>query len=81
LQHFINHDMANEKELTKDSIDAIDIIRADSKSDDVSGANVEKAQEEKKKPMATKRALIAWLVLCFSVGTHAACRAAFSHHL
>jgi hypothetical protein len=59
--------MAIEKELTKSGADAIAVVALDSPSDNTSGSNVEKAGPELRRPMATKRALIAWLVLCFSV--------------
>jgi hypothetical protein len=57
----------NEKEPTKADIDTIEVARVDSDSDIASAENGQTAQEEPRRPMATKRALIAWLVLCFSV--------------
>jgi hypothetical protein len=62
--------MANEKEPTKGDVDAIAVVRTDSTSDITPVHDGEKAQEELRKPMATKRALIAWLVLCFSVSSN-----------
>lgn len=60
--------MSNEKETSKSAIDAIEVARVDSDSDVASAENGQNAQEEPRRPMATKRALIAWLVLCFSTG-------------
>ncbi|KAH4181068.1 autophagy-related protein [Parastagonospora nodorum] len=60
--------MATEKVLTKGDADAIAVVALESPSDNASGSNVEKAGPESRRPMATKRALIAWLVLCFSTG-------------
>jgi hypothetical protein len=59
--------MATEKVLTKSDADAIAVVALESPSDNVPGSSVEKADLEFRRPMATKRALIAWLVLCFSV--------------
>jgi hypothetical protein len=59
--------MASEKEPTKGDVDTI-VVARDANSDTASGENGVAAQEEPRRPMATKRALIAWLVLCFSVG-------------
>jgi hypothetical protein len=59
--------MSAEKDLVKRDVDAIAVVRTDSQSDNVSGNNIEETKEEPRRPMATKRALIAWLVLCFSV--------------
>jgi hypothetical protein len=62
--------MASQKEFSKDETNAITIVRASSDHgiDIAPGNDGEKAEEELKRPMATKRALIAWLVLCFSTG-------------
>ncbi|EAT77917.2 hypothetical protein SNOG_14725 [Parastagonospora nodorum SN15] len=60
--------MATEKVLTKGDADAIAVVALELPSDNASGSNVEKAGPESRRPMATKRALIAWLVLCFSTG-------------
>jgi hypothetical protein len=59
--------MASEKEPTKGDVDTI-VVARDANSDTASAENGVSAQEEPRRPMATKRALIAWLVLCFSVG-------------
>jgi hypothetical protein len=58
--------MASEKEPTKTDVDAI-VVARDVNSDTASAENGLTPEEESRKPMATKRALIAWLVLCFSV--------------
>ena len=55
--------MTTEKEETK--TDTISVARID--SDLASAENGSHEQPEPRRPMATKRALIAWLVLCFSV--------------
>lgn len=55
--------MSTEKEETK--TDTISVARVD--SDLASAENGQSAEPEPRRPMATKRALIAWLVLCFSV--------------
>jgi hypothetical protein len=60
--------MASERETSKGDVDAIVVARVDSSSDLALGHDGEKAEEELRRPMATKRALIAWLVLCFSTG-------------
>lgn len=59
--------MSDEKEISKSDVEAVAVIRADSNSDMASAEDGTIPQQEGKKPMATKRALIAWLVLCFSV--------------
>lgn len=59
--------MAREKEVGKEAqVDTLVISKSDTGSADVADYG-ETAQDEPRKPMATKRALIAWLVLCFSV--------------
>jgi hypothetical protein len=64
--------MVSEKERTKGDVDAIIVARGDSSSDTASGENGVAVQDEPRRPMATKRALIAWLVLCFSVSSNVA---------
>ena len=59
--------MAIEKEHAKSDADAIAVVAIESPSDNASGSDIDKAEPELRRPMATKRALIAWLVLCFSV--------------
>jgi hypothetical protein len=58
--------MASEKEPTKADVNAI-VVARDANSDTASAENGINPEEEPRRPMATKRALIAWLVLCFSV--------------
>lgn len=59
--------MSNEKDKIEGvNVDTAVISRTDSDNQDVVD-NGETAQTEPKRPMASKRALIAWLVLCFSV--------------
>ncbi|KAH8708507.1 autophagy-related protein 22-like protein [Phaeosphaeriaceae sp. PMI808] len=60
--------MTTEKEILKTDIGTITVAQADSSSEAVSSDHGEAAQDEDRKPMARKRALIAWMVLCFSTG-------------
>jgi hypothetical protein len=50
--------MVSEKEPTKGDVDAIIVARGDSSSDTASGKNGVAVQDEPRRPMATKRALI-----------------------
>lgn len=42
-------------------------VQAVEKSDTGSAKDVEKAEEEPKSPLGSRKALIAWMILCYSV--------------
>jgi hypothetical protein len=60
--------MAEEKNVQDDRIE----VQAVDRSDTDSTRDVEQVEEDPKSPMRSRKALIAWMILCYSAGKGAA---------
>jgi hypothetical protein len=70
MKNFVEIEFIAMADIKREQDDGI-AVQAVDRSDTESAKDVEQAEEETKSPMRSRKALIAWLILCYSVGNSA----------